>query len=45
MLNEGRMSPIYKDDLMPLIDRCRKEERAAQNQLHKILYRYVFTIC
>jgi RNA polymerase sigma-70 factor, ECF subfamily len=39
------MLPTYRDDLTALIERCRKEERAAQNQLHKILYRYVFTIC
>ena len=39
------MSPTYEDDLTPLIERCRKEERTAQNQLHQILYRYVFTIC
>jgi RNA polymerase sigma factor (sigma-70 family) len=39
------MSPTYKDDLTPLIERCRRHERTAQNQLHKILYRYVFAIC
>jgi RNA polymerase sigma factor (sigma-70 family) len=39
------MPPTYKEDLTPLIERCRKHERAAQNHLHKILYRYVFTVC
>jgi hypothetical protein len=39
------MSPTYNDDLTPLIERCRRYERTAQNQLHKILYRYVFAIC
>jgi RNA polymerase sigma factor (sigma-70 family) len=39
------MLPTYKDDLTPLIDRCRKHECTAQNQLHTILYRYVFAVC
>lgn len=39
------MSPTYKDDLTPLIERCRKHERLAQNQLYKILYKYVFAVC
>ena len=39
------MSPTYKDDLTPLIERCRKHERMAQNELYKILYRYVFAVC
>jgi RNA polymerase sigma factor (sigma-70 family) len=39
------MSPTYKDDLTPLIERCRRHERTAQNQLHKVLYRYVFAVC
>ncbi len=39
------MFPTYKDDLTPLIERCRRHERTAQNQLHKILYAYVFAVC
>jgi RNA polymerase sigma factor (sigma-70 family) len=39
------MLPTFKDDLTPLIERCRKHERTAQNQLHTILYRYVFAVC
>jgi RNA polymerase sigma factor (sigma-70 family) len=39
------MIPTYKNDLLPLIDRCRRQDRSAQNELHKILYRYVYAIC
>ncbi len=39
------MSPTYKEELLPIIERCRRHDRMAQNQLHKILYRYVFAIC
>ena len=33
------------DNLTSLIYGCRKNDRYAQNQLYKLLYRFVFGVC
>lgn len=44
-VNIKMQTNINKDNLTSLIYGCRQNDRYAQNQLYKLLYRFVFGVC